>query len=85
MSQPDDLFNPAVHIRCPCGAVRKLCVSAHQEIPKPLRTRTWGARSQRRCRHRVLSPDNGPDHNDGCNSVANHPAPVAPATQVVMM
>ena len=34
MSQPNDLFNLKVHVRCPCGAVRKFCVPTDQQIPQ---------------------------------------------------
>lgn len=37
MSQPDDLFNLKVHVRCACGAVRKFCVPTDQPMPKQLR------------------------------------------------
>lgn len=37
MSQPDDLFNLKVHVRCRCDAVQKFCVPTDQQIPKPLR------------------------------------------------
>lgn len=37
MSQPDDLFNLKVHVRCQCGAVQKFCVPTDQQMPKALR------------------------------------------------
>lgn len=37
MSQPENLFNVKVDVRCGCGAVRQFCVPTDQQIPGPLR------------------------------------------------
>ncbi len=37
MSQPDDMYNLKVHVRCGCGAVQKFCVPTNQQTPKRLR------------------------------------------------
>ena len=37
LSQPEDLFNVSVHVRCGCGAVREFCVPTDRQIPGPLR------------------------------------------------
>ena len=37
LSQPEDLFNVKVHVRCACGAVREFCVPTDRQIPGPLR------------------------------------------------
>lgn len=37
MTQPDDLFNLKVEIRCGCGGIREFCVPTGQQIPERLR------------------------------------------------